>query len=120
MVVFGRNAQKDGWRVSGMDGENAVDFTLGVLSMVTLDPSRIPLELHGLLPLAEKFGVSDDCLRERLVNDSSALEISELKAGICSHEDALDNWLAGPEAQGPSFSDEYIAFSAMRMAADYA
>lgn len=88
--------------------------------MVTLDPSRIPKELHGLIPLAEKFGVSDDCLRESLVKNSSVPEINELKSGVCSNEDALDNWLAGLEAQGPSFSDEYIAFSAMRMAADYA
>jgi len=88
--------------------------------MATLNPSRIPEELHGLITLAEKFGVSDDCTRERLVKNSSASEIRELKSAICANEDALDNWLAGPEAQGSVFSDEYIAFSAMRMATDYA
>lgn len=88
--------------------------------MATLNPSRIPEELHGLLTLAEKFGVSDDRIRERLVKNSLASEIQELKSAICANDDALDNWLAGPEAYGSVFSDEYIAFSAMRMAADYA
>jgi hypothetical protein len=88
--------------------------------MATLNPSRIPEELHQLIALAEKFGVSDDCIRERLVKNSPASEIGELKSAIFTNEDALDGWLAGPESQGSVFSDEYIAFSAMRMAADYA
>jgi hypothetical protein len=31
---------------------------------------------------------------------------------------ALDEWLAGLEADGLNFSNEYIAFSAMRRGAD--
>jgi hypothetical protein len=34
-------------------------------------------------------------------------------------DDQLDDWLAGDEAKSDSPSAEYIAFSAMRMAADF-
>lgn len=49
---------------------------------------------------------------------ASAAQVSELKRAVQDADAALDAWLAGPEAAGPDFSDEYIAFSAMRMAAD--
>jgi hypothetical protein len=88
--------------------------------MTGLTRNHVPPELHELIPLAEKFGVADDLLRERLVKASSAAEIQQLKSTVLAWEDALDKWLAGVEADGPAFSDEYIAFSAMRMAADYA
>jgi hypothetical protein len=37
---------------------------------------------------------------------------------IIDVDDALDEWFAGPEADDPHPSDEYVAFSAMRMVAD--
>jgi hypothetical protein len=37
---------------------------------------------------------------------------------VAAHDDAFDEWLAGPETDGPVFSDEYTAFSALRMVAD--
>ena len=88
--------------------------------MATLDRCRVPSELHGLIALAERFGVSDDLAREQLVKRSPSRELQELKAAVAANEEALDRWLGGPEASGPEFSDEYIAFSAMRIAADYA
>ena len=42
-----------------------------------------------------------------------------LKDVVDQFDAALDDWLAGPEADGPTFSEEYIAFSALRRAADY-
>jgi len=33
-------------------------------------------------------------------------------------KDVLMEWLAGPAADAPTYSDEYIAFSAMLRAAD--
>jgi hypothetical protein len=88
--------------------------------MITrLDSLKIPLVLHGIIPLAEEFGVSDDCTREALVMRASEEKRRALKAAVREFDDDLDLWLAGPEAAGPKFSREYIAFSAMRMAADY-
>jgi len=88
--------------------------------MTTINSSRVPSELHKLIPFAEKFGIPDDLLREMLIKRSSLPELQELKSAIAANEEALDRWLAGDEAQGATFSDEYVAFSAMRMAADYA
>ena len=45
-------------------------------------------------------------------------ERAELAQFLTDYDDALDSWLAGPESDGPTFSDAYIVFSALRMAAD--
>lgn len=83
-----------------------------------MDLQRVPVPLHGLIAFAQKFGVADDRVREAVVLSASAAQASELKRAVQAADAALDAWLAGPEAAGPDFSDEYIAFSAMRMAAD--
>ncbi len=41
-----------------------------------------------------------------------------MRQAVESHADAFDKWLAGPESEGPVFSEEYIAFTCLRMAAD--
>ncbi len=85
-----------------------------------LDKARVPEDLWPLLPYAQFWGVPDDWQRESLVNDSPVQVIENLKAAVAAFEDGLDRWLAGPEAREANPSREYIAFSAMRMAADFA
>ena len=85
-----------------------------------IDPQHVPTALRHLIPLAQKFGVSDDLARETIVSSASKAEIEALKQAVQANDALLDTWLAGPEAAGPCFSNEYIAFSAMRMAADSA
>lgn len=85
-----------------------------------LDKNKVPPVLHHLIPLAECFGIADDSERERRVKASSPEEIRALKAAVLQCDDEFDKWLVGPEVDSEYFSDEYIAFSAMRMAADYA
>jgi hypothetical protein len=41
-----------------------------------------------------------------------------LKWVLAGRDDQLDEWLAGPEADRPAYTDAYIAFAAMRMAFD--
>lgn len=77
-----------------------------------MDLQRVPVPLHGLIAFAQKFGVADDRVREAVVLSASAAQASELKRAVQAADAALDAWLAGPEAAGPDFSDEYIAFSA--------
>lgn len=84
-------------------------------SVIKLDPKRVPKELHPLIPLAEKFGEPDDLIREDLFSKAPKHELAVLKQTLTRHDRQLDNWLAGPEANGPEFSIEYIAFAAMRM-----
>lgn len=85
---------------------------------IRLDPAAVPPALRHLIPLAEQFGVSDDLIREDIVAKTPAAELAAMRRAVAAHADAFDDWLAGPEADGPRFSPEYIAFSCLRMAAD--
>lgn len=86
--------------------------------VIRLNPERVPEPLRHLIPFAEKFGVSDDLIRDDLIEHTPKDELDDLRRMVLNHDDLLDEWLAGPECYGPSYSDEYIAFSAMRMSAD--
>lgn len=89
-----------------------------------LNPQNIPSHLrHRLLHLSDlvkQFGITDDGERLRALKLASPDEISRLRLAISEHNEAFDEWLAGPESDGPTYTDEYIAFSAMRIAADMA
>jgi len=86
--------------------------------IIRLDPSAVPPALRKLLPLAEQFGVGDDLIRADIVAKTPSAELSAMRQVVLAHDDAFDEWLAGPEANGPGFTPEYIAFSCLRMAAD--
>ena len=86
---------------------------------MTLRPSKVPAAVRALLPYAEFWGIADDYAREALVGKAPKAALKNLKQVLAAHAEALDAWLAGPEAdQKPS--KEYVAFSALRMAADFA
>jgi hypothetical protein len=85
---------------------------------ISLNPTRVPPELHDLIPLAERWGNPDDTVRDILIESASRDEQLELKARVRAANELLDNWLAGPEAFSDNPSFEYVVFSAMRMAAD--
>lgn len=82
--------------------------------------SKIPPRLHHLVALTEKYRIADDLAREKLFINSSIEEQRTMKEAVERCDVDFDVWLAGPEAAGPEYSDEYIAFSALRMAADFA
>jgi hypothetical protein len=65
-------------------------------------------------------GVGDDLIRDDMVRDAPDEAIEELKRVVQANDDLLDEWLAGPDADSANPSEEYLAFSAMRMAADVA
>ena len=90
-----------------------------------IDPAHIQRIMVGAPPAfqpivhyAAYWGVSDDGDRLRLLQRAPDEAVQNLKQVVTLYEDELDQWLAGPEADGPDFSDAYIAFSAMRMASD--
>jgi hypothetical protein len=87
-------------------------------SLLTLDQGRIPQKLWPLIPYAAFWGVADDWARETLVRKAPKEVQQNLKAVVAAYDDYLDEWLAGDEATNPRPSPEYVAFSAMRMAAD--
>jgi hypothetical protein len=93
-------------------------FTAANRPVITLDPTKVPPALQHLVPLAERFGVGDDLIRADIVAGTPAGELAAMQAAVNAHEGAFDDWLAGPAANGPEFSPEYIAFTCLRMAAD--
>jgi hypothetical protein len=85
---------------------------------ITLDPGRVPPALRHLIPLAERWGIGDDLLRRRAVEQAPTEELEELQRVVEEHNDQFDAWLAGSESYSPTPSVEYLAFTHMRMAAD--
>lgn len=92
---------------------------LASLHLRSLDPARIPAALREYAPFAAVWGIADDCDRESLVVAAPEKAKEDLLAIIEQIDHELDLWLAGPEANSSRPSPEYVAFSAMRMAADY-
>jgi hypothetical protein len=86
--------------------------------LIRLEPSAVPPALQHLIPLAEQFGIGDDLIRTDLVAKTPGFELAKMRQSVESLADEFDAWLAGPEAQGPDFSREYLAFTCLRMAAD--
>lgn len=84
-----------------------------------LDRAKVPERLWPLLPYAEFWGIADDLDRELLVKEAPKDLQQNFEAVVDSFDGELDEWLAGPEADERNPSDEYVAYSAMRMAADY-
>jgi hypothetical protein len=85
---------------------------------IHLDPSRVPDGLRHLIPLAERFGISDDLIRDDFLAKTPKAELLEMKKIVYQHQDLFERWLAGPQSSGPTFSDEYVAFTCLLMSAD--
>ena len=85
----------------------------------TVDPRNVPRGLRPFIPYAQLWGISDDYDREQFVMTAPKIATEDLVAIVRSIDDELDEWLAGEEALSDSPSNEYVAFSAMRMAADF-
>jgi hypothetical protein len=83
-----------------------------------LNPAHVPASVRHLTPHAQIWGVADDTLRMTMIERAAPAALAELKQMIIDVDDMLDAWLAGPEADDPHPSDEYVAFSAMRMVTD--
>ena len=84
-----------------------------------LDPSKVPSDCHKFIPLAEKYGISDDGYRIDVLESLDEEEKKELIVFLENYPESLDAWLSGPESKSTSPSDEYITFTSLVMAADY-
>ena len=86
--------------------------------IIKLDVAKVPVALRHLIPLAEQFGIGDDLIRSDVVIKTPLAVIEMMRQAVEACDDEFDEWLARPEASGPTFSDEYHAFTCLRMAAD--
>jgi hypothetical protein len=89
-------------------------------TMVKLNPDKVPRPLVHLIPIAEKWALAPDGYSDAVHNASSA----ELEALVHCMDDVADDdlfgWLAGPEADNPNPSREYVAFTDLTQAIDLA
>jgi hypothetical protein len=87
---------------------------------MSLDAGRVPQPLVPLLPLAEKWGSGDDLERSSRVERASNEQLLELLEAVNRCQNELFDWLAGPESYSADPTKEYIAFSDLAAAFDYA
>ena len=85
---------------------------------VEFSSDDVPCVLREYIPLAKKWGVNDDIVREDMIARASDEERAELKIAVGGIQDELDEWLAGPESFSTAPTEAYLAFTAMRLAAD--
>ena len=86
-----------------------------------LNPDNVPSVLVPLLPMAEKWGIGDDLVREASVSKASRQELESLLHCIDDISDAdLYGWLSGPESFNRNPSQEYLAITCLTMAIDSA
>ncbi|WP_342249029.1 hypothetical protein [Sphingomonas sp. OTU376] len=82
--------------------------------------AEAPSELGAIAHYALFWGVSDDGYGSGLIGRSSRELRRNLISVVKQYEDQLENWLAGPAAEGPDYTIAYIAYSALMMASDEA
>ena len=93
----------------GLTRENRAD--------ILLNPADVPEGLRSLIGLAERWGESDDLIREDIVQRATVAELRELVSAVAAADDGLDEWLAGTVIDP---TPAYTAFSCLRQAADQA
>ncbi|PQV65232.1 hypothetical protein B1R32_102241 [Abditibacterium utsteinense] len=83
-----------------------------------LAPNHVPIELHSLIPLAEKWGIDDYSMRSDFIKKSPRADSVAMKKQVESNIELIEDWLAGPLSDGPDYTLEYLTFTCLVMAAD--
>ena len=84
--------------------------------IVKLDPAHVPAHLRHIVPLAEKWGIGDDIIRNDVINKSSSVERRELHDALYEPFEDITVWLNS--FAGRSLSPEAEAFMYMQSALD--
>jgi len=84
--------------------------------ILRLDPVQIPTDLRHLVPLAEKWGIGDDIIRNDLIDKSSSVERRELHDSLYAPFEKIAEWLTS--FAGRPLSAEAEAFMYMQTALD--
>lgn len=84
---------------------------------ISIQPERVLKNLRDLIPLAEKWGIGDDIIREDFENKASREEKEEFKAKLKGRTKEVTRWLDS-FAEGSAMSDEAGHFMHMLQAMD--
>ena len=104
--------------LSGDEARRRYGLTAENRPVIRLRPGGVPPALRPLIPMAERYGIGDDLVREDVVEQAAIADLAALTAAYEPHEQDFDEWLGGADAASTSFSDEYVAFTCLRMAVD--
>ena len=81
---------------------------------IRLDPALVPGDLRSLIPLAQKWGIGDDIIRNDLIDKASDAEKRELHDALFPLDDRISEWLSSIPAG--DLSPESAAFMYMQEA----
>jgi hypothetical protein len=87
---------------------------------IRLEPEHVPDNLKHLIPYAEAFGISDDLLRNDVINMTDEDSLRNLIKLVNESYKTINEWLGVVDPKTPEFSNEYIAFVNLRIAVDEA
>ena len=105
----------------GHDNDRAETCNWCGVWLTELSPGPVPPPVRSLLPLARRWGINDDGYRADALAQADTKTLDALVAAVDAIDDtALYDWLAGPEADSGHPSAEYLAVTALIMAADQA
>ena len=82
-----------------------------------LDPEKVPEHLRNLLPLAAKWGIGDDIIRDDLEQKASEDEKQELKNSLSGRMTEVTQWLDSFDV-GKPMPEEAACFMYMQQALD--
>lgn len=84
--------------------------------IIQLDSALVPPDLRQLIPLAEKWGIGDDIIRNDFIDKSSSSEKRQLHDALSEPSARITEWLNS--LHGTPLSDEAAAFMYMEVALD--
>lgn len=88
---------------------------------IEIDAENVPAHLRDLIPLAEKWGVGDDIIRNDIQEKADESELTEFKNALRGRTDQVTAWLdsfdAEPGTDNP-MSEEAGYFMYMLLALD--
>lgn len=84
---------------------------------IHLHRDRVPPDLVDLIPFAEKWGISDDVLRDEMQERATAAEKQAMGDALKNRHARITAWLDS-FPQGQPMSDEAAAFMYMQVGAD--
>jgi len=90
------------------------------VELIELNPDNVPDQFIEYLPYAALWGVTDNDVRDELVDIAPENAKDDLIRVVKEIDASLDDWLAGGESYAASPSREYLAFSCLRLAGDSA
>ncbi|HEY8935586.1 MAG TPA: hypothetical protein VIM75_04840 [Ohtaekwangia sp.] len=85
-----------------------------------MNKDNIPKQLHHLIDLVNRWGISDDGYRDEQIERASTAELEKLVSSIDKENlKDLNDWLTD-ESQMMKSTDEYINYTCFYMAYEYA